>query len=188
MAMSFQYRFTHTCGHTGFGPIVNAHSGTTRLPLICSQPAPYANTTTLPLNLEFSCPFCMSSASNHLSLTPPGSGLLTVLNSTPDSLFAPGWAILKACRFEELEPSDWDLAFEGMTLDGRYRQMAWIPRPCGEVRFEGLDEAQETMKVGTFWRYTGCVAQIGHGRFAGLLSSLHKAVLDREKENEIVAE
>ena len=39
--------------------------------------------------------------------------------------------------------------------------MAWIPRPCGEVRLEGLDEGRETMKVETIWRQMGRVDQIG---------------------------
>ncbi|KAH7416980.1 hypothetical protein BKA64DRAFT_284734 [Cadophora sp. MPI-SDFR-AT-0126] len=178
--MTFQYRFTHTCGHTGFGPIVNMHIDTTQpSPTTSSLPAPDSNTTTIPLKLDFSCPFCNPSASYFHSPVTPGSGLLTILNSIPTSPFPTCWTILKAYRFEDLEPRDWERAFEGMMLDGRYRQMAWIPKPCGEVRLDGLDGGREAVKAGTSWRYTGRVDQIGNGRFAGLLSSLHKAVLER---------
>lgn len=140
--MTFQYRFTHTCGHTGFGPIVNMHIDTTQpSPTTSSLPAPDSNTTTIPVT--------------------PGSGLLTILNSIPTSPFPTCWTILKAYRFEDLEPRDWERAFEGMMLDGRYRQMAWIPKPCGEVRLDGLDGGREAVKAGTSWRYTGRVDQIG---------------------------
>ncbi|PVH88558.1 hypothetical protein DL98DRAFT_509261 [Cadophora sp. DSE1049] len=187
--MTFQYRFTHTCGHTGFGPIANMPIDTTQpSPTTSSLPAPDSNTTTIPLNLDFSCPFCIPSSAYFHPQTPLGSGLLTILNSTPTSPFPTGWAILKASRFEDLESRDWEPAFEGMMLDGRYRQMAWIPRPCGDVGLEGLDEGREAMKVGTFWRYNGRLDQIGHGRFAGLLSSLHKAVLGRDQPIRVAAE
>tara|TARA_R110002060_G_scaffold36738_3_gene47722 strand:- start:1080 stop:1421 length:342 start_codon:yes stop_codon:yes gene_type:complete len=111
--------------------------------------------------LDFGCPFCIVPGADSNLLTPNGFGLLTVLHSTAITPFPTGWRILRACRFEELEPRDWEPAFAGMMLDGRFRQMAWIPRPCGEVRLEGLDEGRETMKVETIWRQMGRVDQIG---------------------------
>jgi len=160
--MTLQYRFTHTCGHTGFGPIVDAQTSTTQTaPTTSSQPAPNSNTETIQMPLDFGCPFCIVPGADSNLLTPNGFGLLTVLHSTAITPFPTGWRILRACRFEELEPRDWEPAFAGMMLDGRFRQMAWIPRPCGEVRLEGLDEGRETMKVETIWRQMGRVDQIG---------------------------
>ncbi|KAG4443725.1 hypothetical protein IFR05_000814 [Cadophora sp. M221] len=184
--MTFQYRFTHTCGHTGFGPIVNQQQNSSDSRSTSSQQAPSATTTTVPLPLNFPCPFCTPSTSNLLPPTAPGSGLLTILNSTPISPYPSGWTVLRACTFEELEPRDWNPAFEGGLVDGRFRQMAWIARPCGQVRLEGLEERRVVVKAGTAWRHRGCVEDVGHGRFAGLLSSLHKAVLEREDASRLV--
>ncbi|KAH7364537.1 hypothetical protein BKA65DRAFT_491565 [Rhexocercosporidium sp. MPI-PUGE-AT-0058] len=157
--MTFQYRFTHTCGHTGFGPIVNQQQAS--IPTTSLLPFPSLNTTTIPLPLLFPCPFCNPSTSNLLPHTPPGSGLLTILNSTPTSPFPTGWTVLKACGFEELEPRDWNPALEGGLVDGRFRQMAWIARPCGEVRMEELEEGRVVVKVGMGWRLRGGVGDVG---------------------------
>ncbi|KAH6709593.1 hypothetical protein BKA61DRAFT_696336 [Leptodontidium sp. MPI-SDFR-AT-0119] len=158
--MTFQFRFTHTCGHTGFGLIVNQHQ-TSPSRSISSQQAPSATTTTVPLPLNFPCPFCTPSTSHLLPPTAPSSGLLTILNSTLTSPYPSGWTVIRACTFEELEPRDWCPAFEGGLVDGRFRQMAWIARPCGEVRLEGLDGQRVAVKARTVWRHRGCVEDIG---------------------------
>ena len=151
--MTFQYRFTHTCGHPGIGPIVNQHQRQQTSPQPSSS-FPTTDLLTIPLPLPFTCPFCTPSTSNFLPSTPLGSGLLTLLNSTPTSPFPTGWTVLKACKFEEVEPEDWIPAFEGGARDGRFRQMAWIAQPCGEVamRLQGQEEGGIVMKAGVSWR------------------------------------
>ncbi|CZS94592.1 uncharacterized protein RAG0_04544 [Rhynchosporium agropyri] len=65
--------------------------------------------------------------------------------------------------------------------------MAWIARPLGNVTADGVDDVDDgvrrwfmTTRVGASWRLRGYVRGVGYGNFAGLLSSLHKSVSDRE--------
>jgi hypothetical protein len=117
--MSFQYNFTHTCGHTGIGPLM-AHS--TPLP-----------TNIIPLTLPFACPFCLTP--NHT--VPEGSGLLCILPPT----YPPyTWHILRSCNRSDISPNEWGLC---MPPGGGFRQIAWIPRPVGEVRANGGVEGRD---------------------------------------------
>ncbi|CZT03059.1 hypothetical protein WAI453_012251 [Rhynchosporium graminicola] len=177
--MKFQYRFTHTCNHTGIGPITDRQTARSQDSSISTTPS--SSTTTIPLSLPFACPFCTTPFTHHLS-TIPGDGVLTILPPFPTA-----WTVIRACTFAELEPMDWYPACVNAWVDGQYIQMAWIARPLGNVTADGVDDVDDgvrrwfmTTRVGAGWRLRGYVRGVGYGNFAGLLSSLHKSVSDRE--------
>jgi hypothetical protein len=68
--------------------------------------------------------------------------------------------------------------------------MAWIPRPCGEVRvIGGLEEVRREGRVVTglftevacVWRQQADEPVVGSVFFAGLLSQLNAAVLSGDR-------
>jgi len=122
--MSKQYAFLHTCGHTGIGPIIRHLSS--RAQTIGPSTAIDEKFDIIQLQLPLECPFCETGL--HVE---PGGGVLTILTPKNESLFASEWRILKICRPEDIEVRDWVIAHEP---GGVFRQMAWIPKPCGEVR------------------------------------------------------
>ncbi len=145
---------------------------------------------TILLHLLFSCPFCDLSLGNLIPEVPPSSGLLVILNSTPVSPFPTGWTIIEACNFLELKNKERTPSLNGGMRGSLYTQMAWIARPCGRVTtiggVEGM-QRERTVQSGitrdteSVWRHKGAIDEIGYGRFAGLLTSLHKVVLEDER-------
>ena len=66
--------------------------------------------------------------------------------------------------------------------------MAWIPRPCGEIRVTGgpqdvssggMVQMGSITEVGCAWRQT--VSDEAESRFAGLLSQLNAAILSGQR-------
>jgi len=94
---------------------------------------------------------------------------LTILND------GGGWDVLRVCNAEELGGWDWETGKGG---NGGWRQMAWIPLPCGEVILVGGegDGDERRREVGSVWK-----ERVGWGegqergirsRFAGMMSKL----------------
>jgi hypothetical protein len=171
--MRLHYRFIHTCGHTGIG------EGGFRQPHSLEIPSP-EKLTAIHLTLPFSCPFCPASNCSswtRLSEVSLGQGILTIMSPT----YPWSWIIMRSCRYEDVTPQDWA---HSTSESSGYRQMAWIPRPCGEVRVTGrLEEGGRdgrvvtdmTTDVACAWRQR--VDEPVESRFAGLLSQFHAAVL-----------
>ena len=122
--MPRQSAFLHACGHTGIGPIIRYISS------LAQTIGPFTDINEkfdiIQLQLPLECPFCETSL--HVE---PGGGVLTILTPTKESPCASEWRILKVCRPEDIEVQDWDIAHKP---GGVFRQMAWIPKPCSEVR------------------------------------------------------
>jgi hypothetical protein len=76
-----------------------------------------------------------------------------------------------------------------MSGNGGFRQIAWIPRPCGEVRvMGGLEEVRSEGRVVVIGVITevSCAWRQSAGepvgtRFTGLLSQLNAAVLSGDR-------
>jgi hypothetical protein len=174
--MDKHYTFQHTCGHTGIGPVICAPSDQGEV-----YHRPTASNTT-PLLLPFQCPFCTNNLP-YLNVA-PGDGLLAILESTQNNPFPYEWRILRVCRAHEILPGDWYLAHGP---GGRYRQMAWIPRPCGAVRaIDGLEEVRRregilsgmAMQIDcSWWQPFG---EPTRSRLAGMLSELNACLFSDE--------
>jgi hypothetical protein len=174
-SMHLHYRFIHACGHTGIGPLICEASKR-------ASPDPPNNEklNTIHLELPFSCPYCPNancSPNSTIQEVPLGEGVLTIISLT----WPWCWCILRVCQYEDIIPQEWALS----TGCGGFRQMAWIPRPCGEVRVNaGMEEmrreGQRTTtsaitEVTCAWRQRA--DERARSRFAGLLSQLHAAVM-----------
>jgi hypothetical protein len=179
--MSLHYRFFHTCGHTGIGPLIYSDPNHTHPHPRTPDNHENAMLTTIQLTLQFSCPFCLTSTSTITLEVPPGQGILTILSPT----FPWMWSVVRACKYEDITPQDWAYSMDD---NGCFRQMAWIPKPCGEVRVTG--GLEEVRRGGTVPR--GVETQIAYAwrqradekvgsRFAGMLSQLNAAVLSGEQ-------
>lgn len=177
--MSRQYKFIHTCGHTGIWPIIRPQITN----LATSQDLPTweinPGREIISLSLNFRCPFCTPDIS-YLEVS-PGSGVLVILESTSTDTFPNTWRVLRTCNAEQIISRDWDPVQE---QGEHYRQMAWIPRPCGEIEVSqlGLEERWEaavTTKVTCRWRRTAGDL-IECGMLAGMLSELNAALVSRE--------
>jgi hypothetical protein len=179
--MRLHYRFIHACGHTGNGPLIsdNLEGSSQHLSLPGNE-----KLTTIQLELPFSCPFCSTSACSSTSTFPEvplGHGILTILSpSYPSS-----WCIIRSCKHEEVTEADWA---HSTSENGGFRQMAWIPKPCGEVRVtdrlaemrsEGRVQARVITDVACTWRQR--VDDPVENRFAGLLSQWNAAVSYRTR-------
>jgi hypothetical protein len=183
--MRLHYRFNHFCGHTGIGPIISGNEdGTSPFSSPCDN-QDNENLTTIKLTFTFSCPFCPTSATTPTTTPAPevplGHGILTILNPS----FPWSWSVLRSCKHEEITPQDWALS---MGETGGYRQMAWIPKPCGEIRVVGVleelrrEEREEVVvitEVACTWRQKA--DEPIKSRFAGMLSQLNAAVLSGER-------
>jgi len=155
-------------------------------PPLSSNPA-NETVTTVKVTLPFSCPFCPTSTSTSKSnfhavpnAVITGHGILTILSSTSPW----SWSVLRSCKYEDITPQDWALS---MGETGGFRQMAWIPKPCGEVRViggseevrrEGMVEIGIVTEVCSAWRQN--TGEPMESRFAGMLSQLDAAVLSGE--------
>ncbi|KAE9381798.1 hypothetical protein N431DRAFT_491108 [Stipitochalara longipes BDJ] len=172
--MSLHYRFTHACGHIGIGPLIDT-SGCTHSNFLDNE-----KLTTIQLELPFSCPYCPRPSNNPTLVileVPLGYGILTVISQT----WPWNWCIRRVCKYEDITPQEWA---QSMSENGGFRQMAWIPKPCGEVRAIGglggvrREEhvtASVTIEVTSAWKQRA--DQLVKSRFAGLLSQLNAAVL-----------
>ena len=194
--MSKHYRFKHNCGHIGIGPLIRAAASgysTNQESVPSNQAVP-----SISLPLPIRCPFCADSQP-YLNVA-EGDGLLAILeallqcpynsaslsspsNSVPSSVIK--WRILRICAASEILPSDWSLAH---APGQRYRQMAWIPKPCGTVRlgtsdnFEGSGWIDSRRELHRSCRQHSRVGGGIKSRLPGMWSNL-KASLVPENEN-----
>jgi hypothetical protein len=180
--MHLHYRFVHACGHTGIGPLI--YDASNRRPSLFLNDIGSEKLTTVHLELTFSCPFCFDRGSNFGSTIPEvplSHGILTIISPT----YPWNWSIIKICRYEDVTPQDWAHSISENMV---FRQMAWIPKPCGEVRItggldevrrEGLIESGVITEVACAWRQMANdpVAT----RFAGLLTQFNAAGLSTER-------
>ncbi|PMD17983.1 hypothetical protein NA56DRAFT_254584 [Hyaloscypha hepaticicola] len=173
--MRFHYRFTHTCGHTGVGPPISGKS---------ESSSSLEKLTIIYLTLPFSCPFCPAfkcSSWTRISEVSPGHGILTIMSPT----YPWSWIVMRSCKYEDVTIQDWALS---TSENSGYRQMAWIPKPCGEVRVAGnLEEVVRaeqvvtdmTREVACAWRQRA--DEPVESRFAGLLSQFNAAILSGDR-------
>ncbi|KAH8602552.1 hypothetical protein B0O99DRAFT_603600 [Bisporella sp. PMI_857] len=146
--MPQQYRFMHSCNHIGIGPIF-------RTSVIMMQLGPPMTTT---IHLPFGCPFC-SGTVRHLSIS-PGEGILGILSASTTSPFPEDWLPIRQCRPDDIRPEDWTLTRLPFPY---FRQMAWLPMPCGELDGYGngirsrwrqrADELPRTRLAGMFSKW-----------------------------------
>jgi hypothetical protein len=180
--MSLRLHYTHACGHTGIGPLT---SGTSNQASSTSPDSPISEKlTTNHLELPFSCPYCQGrSGKSNLAMpeVPLGHGILTIISP----MYPWSWCIIRSCRYEDVTPRDWAQSMSG---NGGFRQIAWIPRPCGEVRvMGGLEEVGREgsvvigvkTEVSCAWRQSA--GEPVGTRFTGLLSQLNAAVLSGDR-------
>jgi hypothetical protein len=180
--MRLHYRFTYACGHTAIGPLISGTSNQASSP---SPDSPVSEKfTTIHLELPFSCPYCQDpSGKSSLAIpeVPLGHGILTIISPT----YPWSWCIIRSCRYEDITPRDWPQSISG---NGGFRQIAWIPRPCGEVRaMGGLEEVRSEgrvvigviTEVSCAWRQSA--GEPVGTRFTGLLSQLNAAVLSGDR-------
>ena len=90
-----------------------------------------------------------------------------------------------SCKYEDVTIQDWA---RSMSENSGYRQMAWIPKPCGEVRVAGsLEEVVRDGQVVTdMTREVACARRQRadepvESRFAGLLSQFNAAILSGDR-------
>jgi hypothetical protein len=142
-------------------------------------PPSNANLGSIQLPLSSRCPFCADRQA-YLN-TEPGSGVLTVLVSTTSNPFPHEWRILRVCRADEVTSSDWDMVHGP---GGLFRQMAWIPRPCGRVQVIGGEQRIQMqdrrgsgvrMEVSCTWRQP--LKERVRSRLPGMFSELNAALL-----------
>ncbi|KAG0650808.1 hypothetical protein D0Z07_2401 [Hyphodiscus hymeniophilus] len=183
--MSKHYRFEHTCGHIGIGPLIRTSALATS-----SQ-----STRSINLILPIRCPFCATTLP-YLNVA-TGDGLLVILEPcttlqesidipSPSSYISlrdsnypiPGfeWRILRVCSASEITLSDWSLA---QAPGQHYRQMAWIPKPCGIVRIDGSGGVADSrgpnrsvVEVDCSWRQIWKPGDVVKSRLPGMWSIL----------------
>lgn len=182
--MTRRYIFTHRCGHVGTGPIIpppsERHHGSYHLGLL-SHP----EISTIDLNLPIDCPFC-----DHNGLVrevvEDGWGVLAKLvhsRRNPNSTVK--WKILRKC---DLYGVDQDPHLIGEDID-EFQNMAWIPKPCGEVHVQNRQEA------GISGRRLGTVVEVESSwtqslgapvmsRLPGMMSELSSVMKSREERDE----
>lgn len=166
--MSKHYTFQHTCGHIGIGPLLRpascVQSSTTGPQPSSPSPSPSAALESINLDLPFPCPFCENTQSYQNVAS--GDGLLVILEPLPTrstifrstltlSLGPPwqgssgyNWRVLRVLPAHEVQSRDWYLAH---AVEGQFRQMAWIPKPCGIVSVFGGGEGL-VRNVSCVWR------------------------------------
>lgn len=176
--MAFQYRFYHTCGHFGLGPIIhNAPSQPHSTDSTSDSSDASSIPRTIQTSLTFTCPFC----SEHPPDVPDGEGVLAILSSSTTSPFPNTWRIIRICTQEDIKPEEWPLAHRP---GGIYRHMAWVPNSCGEVEIiQGEDEATReadveygvTTHVSCRWKQRR--GERFRSRFAGLRSQMGAALM-----------
>jgi len=205
--MALQYKFTHLCGHTAIGPLIER---STRQPYSLAESSSQAvEVTAIQLPLSFECPFCLHSSgstsltatSNAISLQniAHGLGVLCVLEVAlhPAShLNTWTWKIIKSCLLSEITFEDWAQGNStGAQGIGRpFEQVVWIAKPCGGVgiiggervlRRDGTVQMGVITQVKSTWRQgigqSGEAGEEVKSRFAGMLSQLHAAVLSGER-------
>lgn len=188
--MSRRYRFQHTCGHIGLGPLLRTQtpSATDQEPASSTTPSDQA-LESINLFIPIQCPFC-ANMQPYLNVA-AGDGLLAILqpssSAIPSSTFE--WRVLRVCAASEISSSDWYLAH---APDQHCRQMAWIPKPCGTVRADGSGSAEEERS----WRGTRrqvdcswCQPLRGSGealksRLPGMWSALSASLMSAEQYGE----
>jgi hypothetical protein len=180
--MCLHYKFSHTCGHTGIGPLISSKGGFQQ-PHSLEIPSP-EKLTIIHLRLPFPCPFCPASNCSswtRISEVSLDQGILTIISPT----YPWSWIVMRSCKYEDVTPQDWA---HSTSENSGYRQMAWIPRPCGEVRVaESLEEvvrdgqavARMTTGVASAWRQRA--DEPVESRFAGLLSQFNAAILSGDR-------
>jgi hypothetical protein len=183
--MYVQQTFDHSCGHSGTGPVLFYPPAVSQCHFIASPVLPTLHTATVPLPIA--CPFCTSKSDVS---TKPGEGLLCILvTHAPETQIPMNWQPLHSCSLLAISPADWAAAFSHSTNE-RLQHVAWIPRPCGEVRIlngTGRDPHQQSRangvytRAGTSWREPMSVEEsmksvTGGSRMAGLLSQLRAAL------------
>lgn len=81
-----------------------------------------------------------------------------------------------------MTPRDWDI---GYRAGGEFQQMAWIPKPCGQVQFVnpawrwrmGILEPEMTTEVKCRWRQT--LGEDMGSRLPGMFSELSATLTSR---------
>jgi hypothetical protein len=191
--MSKQYTFQHTCGHIGIGPLIRCPS-TPSSTDATGRPSPPTGPAlqSIQLSLSLPCPFCANTQAYQNVVT--GAGLLAILErfvSIPNNdPFPYEWRILRVCTADEISTSDWYLAHGP---EGRYRQMAWIPKPCGRLQVGALEEERwngdmvrgRTRKVDCSWRQRWREGDAVRSRLPGMSSMLSKSLLEDRLEEEM---
>lgn len=172
-----RYNFLHSCGHIGIGPVIRFNTPQWSFNQLSS--AQDTDIETLQLHLFFQCPFC-SNRQAFLNIE-PGSGLLAMLGSS-NSFFADTWQIIRVCKGEEVTPRDWDIGYRAA---GGFQQMAWIPKPCGQVQYvnpvwrwrTGLLESEMTTELNCTWRQS--LGDDISSRLPGMFSELRATLTSR---------
>jgi hypothetical protein len=173
--MERQYIFIHKCGHTGLGPNVPVNGESAHQ----TYAALGEGLDVIRLPLPFRCPFCTGSCCT-MNIQ-EGSGVLAILTSTQGDPFPNSWRVLRVCRAEQVTSPNWALAHEPGAI---YRQIAWIPRPCGVADdvggVEGLGrrdrrEVGRVAEVRCSWKQP--LRELVRSRLAGMLSELNASSL-----------
>lgn len=175
--MALNYRFDHDCGHSGIGPLIHLPQHQDFIEDSSANNAGDHRVTVIRLSLRFLCPFCANTAGNGVPEVTDNQGVLAILTPT----FPWTWSILCICGYGDVTPQDWS---QSQGPDGRFRQMAWIPRPCGEIRvMGGLEETtgqgrtEIGVVTGVFCDWKQTAEEPVRSRFAGMLSQLNAAIL-----------
>jgi len=192
--MSKHYRFHHTCGHIGIGPLIRTigPSGVTDPMSIHSSHM----VESINMSLSIRCPFCANNQP-YLQVT-AGDGLLAILDfstAVSDGRFFNctfEWRILRVCQASDISSSDWYLAH---APGQHYRQMAWIPKPCGAVKVDRSDEVEDVngfnglmRQVDCSWRQTWHRSQLVEegirSRIPGMWSNLKASMMSVDETGE----
>ena len=180
--MCRRYTFLHTCGHIGVGPLLHINAPYTDTYNISL--APCVDIEVIELPILFDCPFC-SDRVLHEGLE-DSLGVLAILAAPRNSPFAAGWRILHVRSADEVDSRDWQDAYG----EGRFfNQMAWIPKPCGQVRFLGRAERGtrgrnlgRATEVECAWRQS--LGESVRSRLPGMISELNAALISGEGNGE----
>jgi hypothetical protein len=193
--MSKHYTFQHPCRHTAIGPLLRCSS--TPSSTGAATPPPTSSDAALQsinIFLPLPCPFCTNTQSYQNVL--PGSGLLAILEPSTTSSTTPStntfpyeWRVLRVCRADDVSAEDWYLAHGP---DGCFRQMAWIPNPCGGLQVGAVEEGRRNgevvlvrmRRVDCSWRQMWGRGEVIRTRLPGMLSRLNASLMgDGLEEN-----
>lgn len=166
--MYLQKTYQNICGHTAIGALtLHTH----QIQEASSTHSQHTTTHyQASLQLPIPCPFCSDilqqidprtqqnaqankTSLNSLATTPPGSGLLCVLlpyqyQASPELYQVQYWYWypLKSLPLDALTPTDWQPPFVPIShpsIPPLYTyDIAWTPRPCGEVRISERAQVQ----------------------------------------------
>jgi hypothetical protein len=202
--MSTHYQLQHICGHIGIGPLILTHS-----PLRENDNQSLSSnqiSESINLSLPIRCPFC-ANTQPFLNVA-AGDGLLAILEqstalSPTSSAYIPiphsssssssfEWRVLRVCPASEITSSDWYLAHAPRE---HFRQMAWIPKPCGTVKIDGSDGAEDLRgssgvmrQFDCSWRQAWQRSDLSEGgvksRLPGMWSNLKAILISVEDHGE----